>query len=382
MAEAAAVQTPPSAEAPAAEPAGEAPAPFVDPVDGAFERIASEIDEAEGTEAPPDTEPAPPPDGDPKPEPDPKAAAEALAAADEALFSDKALSTPAGMKAAVARVRALRTEAGATLKKAEKQQRQNDRDFIVLKKKAATFDRTKSDHLSWFSRVRDEARLMGGHLDVLGTSNEPAQILDSLGFLTRRNGRDMFELLVKGGAKMRKEPDPEMTALQRQLAEMREEQRQEREANRQTAEQRRKAEFVQRREAEIITGAKDATAYPTLATFAEIRPREVLSYIADMKREHKDTYGTVLPDAEAMVELEKQLALLTNGQRGGAGNPQGLAAVNPGGQSSQSSSTRHPSLVAGIPPSASTRVPAQREPTDEERRQDITPELLQDIGLW
>lgn len=382
MAEAAAAVAEATPAPAAAEPATEATA-FVDPVDGAFERIANEVEQSEGAEDGPVTEPAPPPDeAEPKKEPDPKAAAEALAAADEALFTDKALSTPAGLKAAAQRARELRTEATTTLKKAEKQQRQNDRDFIVLKKKQESFKTDKAEFLSWRAGEQNTLRMLGGHLEVVASSNDPKQILDSLGFLTRRDGRAMYELIVAGGAAMRKQPSPEIEELRRELREEREERKREREEARQAADRQQKNEVVQRREGEILAAAKDATAYPTLARYVEIRPREVLAEIITLKRAHREATEQTLSDAEAMLQLDQQLALLLEGQRGGAGNPRAEPASNPGGQPSQSSPARLPSLVAGIPPSASTRVPTQREPTEEERRQDYTPEFLRDIGLW
>ncbi len=374
-------QAPAAAEA--ETPAVEAtPEPFVDPVEEAFGRMASEakdeLDGAETTAADPAAEPKP--EGEPKPA-DPKVAAAALAAADEALFTDKALATPQGMKAAAARVRELKSEAVASLAKVEKHQRQVDRDFIVLKKRESKFAKGKEEHLAWYSARQNEVRMLGGHLDVIATSTEPRAVLDSLGFLMRKDGRDAYEMLVAGGAQLRKAPNPEIAELRAELRAEREERHRERAEAESQAERRRKYATIEQREAEILGAAKNGATYPTLARFVAERPREVLNEIVNMKRQHRQTYDATLTDAEAMLQLDQQLARLT-GASGGAGQPRPEQGHKPGGQSDQSNPAREPSRVAGIPPSASTQVPAQREPTDDERRQELTPEFYQGIGLW
>lgn len=365
---------PATTEAPS--PATGAPT-FVDDVEAAAERIAAAAEEQEsepGAEGEGDGEPKTeeqPTDEKPKAE---------LAAADEALFSDKALATAAGVKAAAARVRELRAETTAAAAKLEKRQGRIDHDFRVLKNREATFRETKERHLAWHARERETARLLGGHVNML-MRGEPAQVVESLAFLTGRDGLKMYEAIVQNAAGLRQAPDPQVEALQRRLdsalAQIEERER----ALTERAETEHKQQTVERRKAELLEASQDAAKYPTLAELAALRPREVVNELVSMKREYKKATGTALTDEQAMVQLEKQLALLVKQQGGGAGNPRSSEGQNPGGKSSQSSSTKSPGGVAGIPPSASTRVAPVRPATDEEQRQELTPEYLASIGL-
>jgi hypothetical protein len=354
-----------------------ASAPDVDIIEAAAERLAEGAEAAEQPEAEAKAEPK---EGEPAAEQEPAKPSEALAAEDEALFADEALKTAAGVKAAAERARQLRAEITAGQKALANKQRAVDHDFRVLKNREAKFKTTKDQHLSWFSQQRDQAQMLGQHVNVLRTGS-PAQVVESLGFLTGKDGLAIYEEIVKNAAGLRKAPDPELEALRAEQRALRDELRREREEARQQQEISQKQAVVEQRKAELIEGAKDATKYPTLSRYAGIRPEAVLTELVSMKRAYKAETGTALPDGEAMLQLDQQLALLLRQEGGGAGNPQPEEGRNPGGKPSQSSPAKRTGSVAGIPPSASTRVAPVRQATEEERRQELTPEFYADLGL-
>lgn len=376
-----------STPAPAsAAPAAEAPA--VDIVEQAFDRIAAEVEAEEARSPQTETaeqaegeEPAEAAEAEPeKPEPA-EQTAEQLEAADEALFADAALKTPAGIKAAADRLRALRAEVKQTQGAIAKKQKEVDHDFRVLRNKQAKFKQTKDEHLGWFSQQRDQARMLGQHINVL-RSGTPAQVVESLGFLTGKDGLGFYEELVKNAAGLRQAPNQEVEAVRRDYEQRfaaLEQRLQEQQTTAQIEE--RRAQVAQL-EARVIETAKDATQYPALAHFVTASPREVLAEIKAMRKAYKDETGEALPMAQAMLELNAKLAPYLPAGGGGAGQPRAGQAQNPGGQSSPSSSTKSPGGVAGIPPSASARVAPVRPITEEERRQELTPEFFADIGLW
>jgi hypothetical protein len=385
MADAAIATAPTATPSPApAAPAAEAPA--VDIVEQAFERIGAEVAEEEAraeTQTEETVEGEPAAEGqveEKKPEPA-EQTAEQLEAADEALFADAALKTPAGIKAAADRLRALRAETKQTQGALAKKQREVDHDFRVLRKKQATFKQTKDEHIGWFSQQRDQARMLGQHINVL-RSGAPAQVIESLGFLTGRDGLGFYEELVKNAAGLRQAPNPETEAIRRdyeaKFAAL-EERLQGQQLSAQLEE--RRAQVAQL-EAQVIERAKDATQYPALAHFVTASPREVIAEIKSMRKAYRDETGEALPMAQAMLGLNAKLAPYLPAGGGGAGQPRVEQTQNPGGQSSPSSSTKSPGGVAGIPPSASARVAAVRPITEDERRQELTPEFFADIGLW
>lgn len=364
--------TPAEATPTAPEPTS---APDVDLIEAAAERLSAG-ESAEATE----TAQAEPKETEGEPAAEAEKTSEQLAAEDEALFTDKALSTAAGVKAAAERLRAVRGEITAKQTALANKQRSVDHDFRVLKNREAKFKTTKDQHLSWFSQQRDQAQMLGQHVNVLRTGT-PQQVVESLGFLTGKDGLAIYEEIVQNAAGLRKAPNPELEAIRAELRAEREERKREAEERRQQQEVGHKQAVVEQRKAELIAGAKDATKYPTLSRYAGIRPEAVLSELVSMKRAYKAETGTALPDGEAMLQLDQQLALLLRQEGGGAGNPQLEESQNPGGKPSQSSPAKRTGSVAGIPPSASTRVAATRPATEEERRQELTPEFYAELGL-
>ena len=125
-----------------------------------------------------------------------------------------------------------------------------------------------------------------------------------------------------------------------------------------------------------------ARAQTRPATAPDAGVAKLLAEIKAMRKSYKDETGEALPMAQAMLELNAKLAPYLPAGGGGAGQPRAGQAQNPGGQSRPSSSTKSPGGVAGIPPSASARVAPVRPITEEERRQELTPEFFADIGLW
>jgi hypothetical protein len=381
MAEAAATEVTTEPVTPAeAAPAAAEPAPDI--LDQAFANLAAQAEAEEGEatdETPAEATPKPEAKPDDKAEPE-EPTAENLEAADEALFTDAALKTAAGVKNAATRLRVIRAELKASTTKLEKRQHAVDHDFRVLKNREKRFDKTKSEHLAWHERERGTARLLGEHVNVLRTGS-PAQVVESLGFLTGKDGMAIYEEIVRNAAGMRQAPNPEIEAVRRELREEREERQREREESRRSAETQHKQAVVERRKAEILETSKDTTRFPNLAELGAIRPRELLNEVVAIKRTHLAETGEALPDGEALLELERQVALLRKQQGGGAGNPRPEESRNPGGKPSLSSPAKRTGSVAGIPPSASARVAPIRPATEEELRQELTPEYYDAIGL-
>ncbi len=382
-----ATPAPATTATPAPAPAP-AEAPAVDIVEQAFDRIAAEV-EAEEARAP-QTEPAPPPEGEEQAEATEAQAeaekpaeqtAEQLEAADEALFSEAALKTPAGIKAAADRMRALRAEQKQAANALAKQRKETDHDFRVLRQKQATFKKTKEEHLAWHRNEQSTARLLGQHVSVL-RSGSPAQVIESLGFLTGRDGLGFYEELVKNAAGLRQAPNQEVEAVRRDYEQRfaaLEQRLQDQQVSAQVEERRAQVAAL---EAQVVERASDATQYPALAHFIANSRREVIAELKDMRKAYRAETGEALPMAQAMLELNAKLAPYLPAGGGGAGQPRAGQAQNPGGQSNPSSSAKSPGGVAGIPPSASARVAPVRPATEEERRQELTPEFFADIGLW
>jgi hypothetical protein len=383
----AAIATAPTAT-PAPAPATAAEAPAVDIVEQAFERIGAEVAEEEARSAETQTEETPA-EGEhaaeaqaeeKKPEPAEKTAAE-LEAADEALFADAALKTPAGIKAAADRLRALRSEVKQTQGALAKKQREVDHDFRVLRKKEASFKNTKQQHLAWHTQQREQAQLLGQHVNMV-FNGTPQQAAESLGFLRGKDGITAFEELVTTMSGLRKGTNPETEAIRRDYEQRFAALEQRLQGQQLTAQLEERRAQVAQLEAKVIETAKDATQYPALAHFVTASPREVVAELKSMRKAYLDENGEPLPMAQAMLALNEKLAPYLPAGGGGAGQPRVAQTQNPGGQSSPSSSTKSPGGVAGIPPSASARVAAVRPITEDERRQELTPEFFADIGLW
>jgi hypothetical protein len=284
------------------------------------------------------------------------------------------------VKAAADRLRSMRAETTANAVKQAKKQRSIDHDFRILKKREAKFDSTKQEHLAWNAQQRATAGLLGRHVDIL-RDGTPAQKIESLGFLTGQDGMAAWEGIVQGMAGVKKQANPEIEAIRQELREERAERARERDAARQHAEFSQKRTIVENRKAQILEGAKDATTYPTLAKYVGVRPQAVIDELVSMKSAYKAETGEALSDSEAMLQLDQQLALLLRQEGSGAGTPRLEESRNPGGKPNLSSSAKKAGSVAGIPPSASSRVAPTRPATDEELRQELTPDYWASLGL-
>jgi hypothetical protein len=324
----------------------------IDILNGALEALTPESDEAD--------EHAEQTEDDPKAEPEkaPEAAKPAKGSLDE-LFTDAALATPAGLKAA---------------KEALQRHRRKVEGFnIKLEKKARNWETKKGEELQALQNDRATARFVHAQLGLLRTGSAN-QVLESLGQLTGKTGRQVFEEITQAVLRDGKtvKVAPEVEALRSELAELRQhlaEQKEHATTEAQLAELEDRKAFIAHRREEIVSAASNAETYPHLAHYAELgRGKEIATYATQLKRAAREQ-GQQLDDASCLRMIEEELASLvptvgapTNGAARKTG--QDPAKKPDGGQRPRTPTT-------SIAPSVARSHKTVRDMTDEEREEDL-----------
>lgn len=351
MSEPQATTTPaPSAE-PTTTPAAEvSDLSGMDVLTGALEELTPEGEEGE-------TEPEEQPEKAPEPE-KPSEAKPAKSGLDE-LFTEAALATPEGLKAAKEAL--------------QRHRRKVDGFSIKLDKRERAWEAKKSEELQSLQNDRATARFIHAQLGLLRTGSA-TQVLESLGQLTGKTGRQVFEeitqAVLRDGKAVKK--SPEVEELQQQIAELRGfiEQGQQRQNEAVSeAERAEKLAFVERRQQQLISAASNAETYPHLAHYASLgRGAEIAKYATDLKRAARAQEQN-LDDASALAIIESELAQLVPA----AGAPKNGATRNTGQDPAKKpdGGQSRRAQTASIAPSVARSHKTVRDMTDEEREEDL-----------
>jgi hypothetical protein len=294
-----------------------------------------------------------------KPEEAPKAEPKPAKGSLDELFTEEALSTAQGVKAA---------------REALQRHRRKVEGFnIRLEKKARTWETKKAEELQALQNDRATARFLQAQLGVLRTGSA-TQVLESLGQLTGKTGRQVFEEITQAVLRDGKtvKVSPEVEALRSELAELRGfleqgQQRQNEAAS--EAERAEKLAFVDRRQQEIVAAASNAESYPHLSHYASLgRGNEIATYATQLKRAAREQ-GQNLDDAAALGIIESELAQLVPT----AGAPKAGATRNTGqdpAKKPDGGQSRRAQTVS-IAPSSARSHSTVRDMTDEERLEDL-----------
>jgi len=315
----------------------------LDALNAAIETVEAQVDEAEAKQEGEAPE-APKAKEQPKPEP-------------EDVFSEKALSTKQGIQAAKAKIEELRTEL-------KKRQSKIDNFDIRLEKKTRAWEAKKSEEEQRLSNDRNIARMLQAHLGVFRTGS-PEQILDSLGSLTGRSGKQVWQDLTDTMLRDGKEPprSREVEGLKGEIAELKQllqNQQQEREQAAQRAEQERRLGHAAQWRDGLIEQASNAETYPHLSQYVALgRGAEIARYTTQIINDLTER-GEAADDSICLARIESELARALTSSAGAQKPSTGQGpAKKPGGQQAQ----RTP---ASISPSVTRSASTVREMTEEE----------------
>jgi hypothetical protein len=323
--------------------------------DGVFDALGAAIDsivapESNETTSEGSTETKEP---EKKPEPEKKTAP----AVDP--FSDEALKTPEGIK--TARTKLLEERAEHDVRR-----RKLDKFDIKLQNKG----RELAEQQQALANDRATARWLHAQIGLLKTGTT-AQLLETLGNLTGRSGRKVWEDLTQAALRDGKEPPehPKLAELEQKNRELQERlDGIEQKGGEEKAEQRKA--FVAKRKREIGEAAGNAETYPELSKYrAAGKEREIVNYVVQLKAAAVEE-GKNLTDAQALAIIESEIVAIKGGSSGQAAvaNPQSTGkapAQKPGGQSSQSAQT------TSIAPSVARTNPTVRVLTEDERIEEL-----------
>lgn len=310
------------AEVPAAEPAD---------LDAALIALADEVN----AEAP-----------EPEAEPEKEAPAKPEAEADD-LFSDAALATPAGAKAARAKLQELRKAANDHYASLKKYERRVDKKQARLEQATQAFVADKRGHDLLLGNVR--ANLQGLH------SGDPEQMILALGALTGQDGVKALEqlnsrLVHKGRVPL----DPQVQALLDQQAAQIAELRghvQSREEQAHVAGLQRQIDSHAQRIGQMITSDE---SLPHLAGFLRDDPAGTMQFLIG----HIEETGGKVAASDLFRQIEAEIAKRVSAAPSGAGGT-GSATKKPVPVTAQ----RTPGKSIGPSTAAAA---TQREPSEEE----------------
>lgn len=313
----------------------------------------------------PTPEQAPEAPSEPEPAAEPEPAPEAPSSD---LYSDAALKTPEGIKAAAADLKRREREA-------IERQKKLDKGDIKFKKRDKEWERKRDEEVAKLAEDRATARALRAHLGLLRTGSA-TQILETLGLLTGKSGRKVWEEMGQAALRDGRAPaeSPIVEELRAELAGLKEALAGKAKADENAAAEREKS-FVRQRKGEIIQAASDATKYPEIAAYAaKGRGKEILSYVMDLKRASvTDSDGEQIPgatpldDASCLAKIEAEIRAIKGRPTDGA--PNGPGTVQGTGQSPGESQSR--STPQSLSPSNTRTRSVPREMTEQERLDEL-----------
>lgn len=250
---------------------------------------------------------------------------------------------------------------------------------IRLQEKGARLAREKEAAQNWFQEEhtkletdRAYARKLAGLRSKLEDPADMGELLNAIGELTRKDGREVWENWAKFAVQGGKRGEPsageraakaEIETLRSQvqaLAERLERAPTEQQEAAERAEMERLSPEVQRLEKETIDEASDAEKYPVLAQYSALEAwhKPIVESVAKLRREARQN-GKQLDRSAALAIVNDRLSRKA---------PTGAKPVSPRGETPTAPEVVRASSIA---PSQARSMPAVRDKTEDELAEDL-----------
>lgn len=282
--------------------------------------------------------------------------------ADDKLFDERALATKGGILAARKALLDARGEIRSTQAKAHDvyvRTKRRDEKSLAREERAKRYE-------SAARAIQDEKL---STVDLL-TSGNAEQIIDALGKLTRRDGvklyQEMTDAILANGKRQaqRREPDPEVGALKKEMAALRE----------QLGQERMSAARSGWINGVVVPAVQNAEKYPGFAHMVAVgKGQKLVEFIEQQKLEYWQENGRPIHDDQLLKDLDAELRQYVPTEK-----LQRPAAPAPAAPKKPAAPT--PKRLPGSgpnPANAGTSAGGSRELTEDERLE----EIVRDTGF-